>query len=494
MAIIPIPGQAVALDDSPLILKCAEKGPRCLAQIGDRFGVQVRLSPYDDHQLLPAINTESWNAGGTWTIDDGEGTATANGGGDLTVTNMLIPGQYYLVRVVVSAYTSGDLVVPGSSFEIEQGTNAAAGTFEWAFVAQETTFRLTAIGGVLEVENIELWLLSSPGLRVVDCTTETNVYQSCTYDPVDGVDYVELYNAGDLPPMAQISFPWNEMTTTAKCLTVCLVDRAQIAMEEGDCSSLLCAISTCCYDVGGCHASSILLQWTNEDNPRVGMGMLLNYIDFNYTQSLRVSGGIDEANWDIEAERYDFGSGGKAMTGTLVIEHLLMRVYGLTVLQHRAIAHGLGHDAFYVDGIQHFVDDSSYAPSWTRKSAIAPSEVGLVALYNQLTNSYCNQQPLPLADCTQCEGVPSGGAENLTLVGFYDTADTAITFGITAIGAGRYTGFTGVNLGSVTFEIDDGGGYVVRTLPFNLANGYTLRATRSTTGSIGRIEVTGRNY
>ena len=172
-----------------------------------------------------------------------------------------------------------------------------------------------------------------------------------------------------------------------------------------------------------------------------------------------------------------------------------MTCRALDSLQHRAVAHGMAHDQFYVDGLQHFVDDDAYSPRWNRNGKTSVATVGLVRLYNQFENSYCGQLPTPLPDCDTCPPTADPSALFLQLVGFYDVAEDELVFGITEEGEGRYYGYEGTNLGGEPlWEVDDGGGFVTRTLPFYLSNGYLLRATRSDTSAIGTLKVLGKNF
>lgn len=62
---------------------------------------------------------------------------------------------------------------------------------------------------------------------------------------------------------------------------------------------------------------------------------------------------------------------------------------------------------------------------------------------------------------------------------------------ITENSAGQFNSYGDSNAGTVTFEIDTGSGYAAATLPFALADGDSLKATRTDTGSAGYVELSG---
>ena len=117
----------------------------------------------------------------------------------------------------------------------------------------------------------------------------------------------------------------------------------------------------------GTHDCTLLLTATNDDN-----AFGLNFQDFSFTQSLRVSGRLTNPRYPLDAEVYKFSNGQrKILTGERdKVEQL--QIMEVPEYIHDAISIFLICDTFQINGTTYVKSDSDYEPVWRRTSQLAP--------------------------------------------------------------------------------------------------------------------------
>lgn len=140
-----------------------------------------------------------------------------------------------------------------------------------------------------------------------------------------------------------------------------------------------------CLSVKLTHDCTLLLQWTNNET---AFGM--NYSDLDFEQSLRLRAKLDRPTYESDKkEVFVYSNGDRRIlyTRKKVVESL--RIYEVPRYIHDALAVGLDHDTFLVEGVRYVFEDTSYDPVWRKSSNLAPVEVDLVKDGQNLVNSNC---------------------------------------------------------------------------------------------------------
>lgn len=133
------------------------------------------------------------------------------------------------------------------------------------------------------------------------------------------------------------------------------------------------------------HDCTLLLQWTNDES---AYGM--NYSGLTFEQSLRVRAKLDRPNYESDKkEVFVYSNGNRRIlyTRKKVIETL--RIFEQPRYIHDAIALGLDHDSFFIEGVRYVFEDTSYGPAWRKSSQLASVEVNIILDGQNLVNSNC---------------------------------------------------------------------------------------------------------
>jgi hypothetical protein len=131
------------------------------------------------------------------------------------------------------------------------------------------------------------------------------------------------------------------------------------------------------------HGCTLLLTWTNDDN-----AYGINYEDLNMTHSMRVKAKLWKPGYAKEKSIFKDNAGNRTIIRSDTSKENILTISEMPEYMHDALAIGLEHDNFYIDGIRHTNDEEEYTPQWRKSSQLAPVEVTM-AKDQILRNSNC---------------------------------------------------------------------------------------------------------
>lgn len=166
------------------------------------------------------------------------------------------------------------------------------------------------------------------------------------------------------------------------------IDNVSIALS-GDTTgetTIQCCPGVCseCFKLADEWDCTFLLSWTNSDN-----AFGFNYNPLVFTQFLRLEGKFRNPVWDIDKQTHLSSSGAQDMLYARVLEKKDFIVREIPDYLHAALAIGLSHDTFKVDGFENINNEDTYEPDHRKSSLLSPVTVELEATPQDLVNSNC---------------------------------------------------------------------------------------------------------
>jgi hypothetical protein len=128
-----------------------------------------------------------------------------------------------------------------------------------------------------------------------------------------------------------------------------------------------------CVTVKESHTCTILLSWTNDDN-----AYSFNYEDLTFTQKLRVVAKLWHPNYPKEKNVFKDNAGNRRILKSETAIEELLTVAEIPQYLHNALAIGVEHDDFYIDGVKYTNEESEYSPKWRKSSQLAPVEIEVI--------------------------------------------------------------------------------------------------------------------
>jgi hypothetical protein len=128
-----------------------------------------------------------------------------------------------------------------------------------------------------------------------------------------------------------------------------------------------------CITVKESHACTILLSWMNDDN-----AYSFNYEDLTFTQKLRVVAKLWHPNYPKEKNVFKDNAGNRRILKSETAIEELLTVAEIPQYLHNALAIGVEHDDFYIDGVKYTNEESEYSPKWRKSSQLAPVEIEVI--------------------------------------------------------------------------------------------------------------------
>ena len=142
-----------------------------------------------------------WGLDSSWTISGG--SANSNGTGTMYKGGILTIGKRYIVKVDVSAYTSGSLSYPNASYNIP----SLIGTYTFDYVAASQTISFTGTSFVGSIDNVSVKEYTSADMDVTRATAATRVDENGLVNYAEVIGGEEITNGG-----FATDTDWNEGT------------------------------------------------------------------------------------------------------------------------------------------------------------------------------------------------------------------------------------------------------------------------------------------
>lgn len=343
-------------------------------------------------------------ASGSWTFQSG--TARASVTNPLRQCNLRIPScspsfqdlldnRYYVLSMDVEQLAAVQIVATmgGQVQSITNTDGIPVGTVMLGYEPQFWTNQNLTITflGVLELDNVSLKAHSTIGIRIYDC---------------DGVEVLEdstnahgwvTYATGSIEsPRAQVDIIWSETGLEDGCYQVCLYD---LCGDTDGCilESYSVKLTSTGYNYNyneDSDACELKIEWTNHDDFEIEQGDFLNYPEYpgvagyqSYVQLLRTFGkvrftGFVAGDYTLNQE----SDGLREVVHYEGHETYELQIESLPEPLHRALAKGLAHDSFVVDGVQYVWADGEYQPAWKKSTDSASVVVRLIKQYSKGEN------------------------------------------------------------------------------------------------------------
>lgn len=509
MAISCIRGQAVTLCSNRSINRTRGGDYyRTLQQQQDTIAFQVRLTEYDGTNLVSdgdfATGTP-WTFGTGWSYDatNDEADASASSG-TLAGTASIAANYYYRLKWTIKNYVTGILGVeaPIGTVRLSPAFPATGNSFEFTYHFEQTVggsgveFNASTFTG--SVDDVSIVVMSTIGLRIVD---ESGTIVWSDYNNSNGyVTYLqegntspELIDPYPTYPRANIEFVWDDLGLSEGCYRIELVDVAEV-VENPD--TLTPVLQSQYYYLATTQTNTLQLSWTNNERLSVGGGDVINYTDLPFTQYYRVRAELGEMTVENENTTYQYNDGTRLTAYNRAIVTRTLKIDNIPEGEHIAVAIGLKHDTFKINGDRAFNADDGYEPRYRRTTDLAPVDVEIYLQTDQYENRSCDAPESPqyatiLDNGTYVE-VSAGNSYVCSdiLKIYFDSGEATVDADIDADSAGTFsTASTDGSSGTISYSVDTGGGFSTVTLPFTLNNGDTLRVTRTSTGSAGFVRL-----
>jgi hypothetical protein len=134
-----------------------------------------------------------WGLDSSWTISGG--SANSNGTGTMYKGGILTIGKRYIVKVDVSAYTSGSLSYPNASYNIP----SLIGTYTFDYVAVSQTISFTGTSFVGSIDNVSVKEYTSADMDVTRATAATRVDENGLVNYAEIITGSNIITDGDFP-------------------------------------------------------------------------------------------------------------------------------------------------------------------------------------------------------------------------------------------------------------------------------------------------------
>jgi hypothetical protein len=208
------------------------------------------------------------------------------------------------------------------------------------------------------------------GAVCVDNITVTEVFEYTIKDSEDNVVFSSgINNAEGAGMYLKYSVDWSSLPEG--CYTIELNDGIEYVSE--------------CFYVKLEHECTILLTWTNEDS-----AFGLEYDSLEFTQSLRVLAKLWQPKYTSELKETFVDSKGKRkLLYTRVVKDELLTINEIPEYLHDALAIGINHDSFKIEGVEYVFEETDISPQWRNSSNLAPVLLRVIKKSQNLINSNC---------------------------------------------------------------------------------------------------------
>lgn len=272
----------------------------------------------------------------------------------LSQNGVLLIGKLYAIEFTISEITTGKLVLDSLEGKPEYTMN---GTYQAIGIA--TSVNLTFIGG------------SSLGNTFNGCIDSINsrlIPLIKIKDLDDNIIFQQTNQTGVTANGNNIQYQVDWTGIDEGCYRILITDGVIDYLSD-------------CIDLKLTHDCSLLLSWTN-DNDAFGF----NYSTFNLL--LRVKGRLWHPNYPKEKNVFKDNGGIRTILKSQTNKEELLTVSEMPEYLHDALAIGLEHDWFYIDGIKYTNEETEYTPKWRKSSQLASSEA-IVIKDKLLLNNNC---------------------------------------------------------------------------------------------------------
>jgi hypothetical protein len=277
-------------------------------------------------------------------------------------------GTVYKVVLTIKDYVEGNFVnIDFDNYTLDEDGNRV---IEYSFLSDATgDFTLTTENDASFIlKDIAIYELSRVEMEIRDKGDNTiyaNSNATNNGDPASPITYYGNY--------VKFSINFDDLNIDEGCYRIIVVD-------ESD--SL--AVGTTDFLQVGQWDCNIKLQWTNDHN--IGG---LGYVATEYTQTMWVKGELKNSSFGLNQET-TLGSTGITTLLTARRETIKQLIVAdMPEHMHRALAFGIIHHTFTINGDQYVAVSDAYEPIWRRSSTNAPSVTEFILKQENKKNQLC---------------------------------------------------------------------------------------------------------
>lgn len=140
-----------------------------------------------------------------------------------------------------------------------------------------------------------------------------------------------------------------------------------------------------CIELKLTHDCTILLSWYNNET-----AFGLEYSNLSYTQYLRVEAKKWKPSYGKEEKKtFVDSAGNRKVLYSRTKKEELLTIAEMPEYLHDALAIGVEHDNFTIDGVSYVCEEDELIPEWRNSSSLAPVEVAVIKKSQNLINSNC---------------------------------------------------------------------------------------------------------
>jgi hypothetical protein len=121
------------------------------------------------------------------------------------------------------------------------------------------------------------------------------------------------------------------------------------------------------------HDCTLLLSWTNDEN-----AFGFDFADLEFTPRLRVKAKKWKPSYPKEKNVFKDNAGNRTILKSETSKEEILTISEMPEYLHDALAIGLEHDYFYIDGVEYTNEETEYTPKWRNSSQLAPVEVSVI--------------------------------------------------------------------------------------------------------------------
>jgi hypothetical protein len=363
MSITIIPNQPIRFqneDDIDTSCDCLGQGFCQLVNKNDATQFQIEATGDLVTNGTFDENLDGWEDNGSWQWVDGVAAHINESGlGDLEYLGILEIGKFYIIRftmastdedegggVVIDSFAGGTEYEDFTSYEII-GKAISTDLIFSPFYGDGGSTYIT----IDDVEVIEI-----PAYTIKD----ENGVTVFTLEDTTGVT-----SSGDI---VQYEIDWSDFDDG--CYQIYISDVVIDYVSD-------------CLTVKLTHDCTFLLSWTNDEN-----AYGFDYANLDFTPKLRVEAKKWKPSYPKEKNVFKDNAGNRTILKSETSKEEILTISEMPEYLHDALAIGLDHDSFMIDGVEYVNEETEYTPKWRNSSHLAPSEV-VVIKDQYLRNSSC---------------------------------------------------------------------------------------------------------
>lgn len=142
-----------------------------------------------------------------------------------------------------------------------------------------------------------------------------------------------------------------------------------------------------CFILKDSHPCTLKLEWWNDSD---AFGFYYpDTLPYTFKHSIRVAGSLAKTSYTGEKESFTDTEGEQIIVYADKKQVKELAINDMPEYMHEALAIGIDHDHFTINGDEYIIEENSYEPLWRKTSDLAPVVLDVRPKIQNLKNSYC---------------------------------------------------------------------------------------------------------